>query len=142
MWSLQMQTGPNNGAWTWLNFNYEPWESPNGRYSGAALAAIAVGTAPGYYAPGSDSATDAKVRLPALNGEGPRTERRDAIRGAFEGRGRIVTRARVHIEEMAKGNRNQIIVTELPYQTNKAALIAKIYATPKAIIDRVSNLIK
>src|SRR3954451_16287822 len=28
MWSLQMKTGPNNGAWTWLNFNYEPWESP------------------------------------------------------------------------------------------------------------------
>src|SRR5688500_18793776 len=29
MWSLQMKTGPNNGAWTWLNFNYEPWEAPN-----------------------------------------------------------------------------------------------------------------
>src|SRR6266581_5368520 len=55
------------------------------------------------------------VRLPAVNGQGPTSERRDAIRGAFEGRGRIVTRARVHIEEMAKGNRNQIIVTELPY---------------------------
>ena len=26
MWSLQMKTGPNSGAWTWLNFNYEPWE--------------------------------------------------------------------------------------------------------------------
>src|SRR3990172_9288927 len=49
------------------------------------------------------------VRLPSINGEGPSSERRDAIRAAFEGRGRIVTRARVHIEEMAKGNRNQII---------------------------------
>ena len=66
------------------------------------------------------------VRLPSINGEGPSSERRDAIRAAFEGRGRIVTRARVHIEEMAKGNRNQIIVTELPYQTNKATLVEKI----------------
>ncbi len=48
MWSLQMKTGPNNGAWTWLNFNYEPWESPNSPYFGASLAAIAVGSAPGW----------------------------------------------------------------------------------------------
>jgi DNA gyrase subunit A len=34
-------------------------------------------------------------------------------------------RARVHIEEMAKGNRNQIVVTELPYQVNKASLVEK-----------------
>ena len=49
MWSLQMKTGPNNGAWTWLNFNYEPWESPNSPYFGASLAAIAVGAAPEGY---------------------------------------------------------------------------------------------
>jgi DNA gyrase subunit A len=66
------------------------------------------------------------VRLPSINGGAPTSERRDAIRSAFEGRGRIVTRARVHIEEMARGNRNQIIVTELPYQTNKATLVEKI----------------
>src|SRR4030065_2097964 len=35
-------------------------------------------------------------------------------------------RARVHIEEMTKGGRGQIVVTELPYQTNKAALVEKI----------------
>src|SRR5262245_41237955 len=50
MWSLQMKTGPNNGAWTWLNFNYEPWESPNSPYFGASLAALAVGSAPDGYA--------------------------------------------------------------------------------------------
>ncbi len=66
------------------------------------------------------------VRLPATNGQGPTTEKRDAIRTAYaDGRGRVVMRARVHIEEMAKGNRYQIIVNELPYQTNKAALIEK-----------------
>ena len=50
MWALQMKTGPNNGAWTWLNFNYEPWESPNSPYFGASLAALAVGSAPDGYA--------------------------------------------------------------------------------------------
>jgi squalene-hopene/tetraprenyl-beta-curcumene cyclase len=50
MWSLQMKTGPNSGAWTWLNFNYEPWESPNSPYFGASLAGIAVGSAPEGYA--------------------------------------------------------------------------------------------
>jgi len=49
MWGLQMKVGPNAGAWTWLNFNNEPWESPNSPYLGAALAALAVGAAPGRY---------------------------------------------------------------------------------------------
>jgi squalene-hopene/tetraprenyl-beta-curcumene cyclase len=50
MWTLQMKVGPNAGAWTWLNFNYEPWESPNSPYFGASLAAMAVGSAPEAYA--------------------------------------------------------------------------------------------
>jgi squalene-hopene/tetraprenyl-beta-curcumene cyclase len=64
MWSLQMKTGPNNGAWTWLNFNYEPWESPNSPYFGASLAAIAVGSAPDGYA----ASPDIHDRLEALHG--------------------------------------------------------------------------
>jgi squalene-hopene/tetraprenyl-beta-curcumene cyclase len=50
MWALQMKVGPNAGAWTWLNFGYEPWESPNSPYLGASLAAMAAGSAPGAYA--------------------------------------------------------------------------------------------
>lgn len=50
MWALQMRTGPNAGAWTWLNFQYEPWESPNSPYLGASLAALAIGEAPNGYA--------------------------------------------------------------------------------------------
>ncbi len=43
------------------------------------------------------------------------------------GRGRIYMRARATIEDMEKGgNRQQIIITELPYQLNKARLIEKI----------------
>jgi len=51
---------------------------------------------------------------------------REGILAAYAtGRGRIVVRARAHIEETARG-RMSIIVTELPYQVNKAALIEKI----------------
>ena len=49
MWSLQMKTGPETGAWTWLNFKMEPWESPNSPYFGASMAALAVGSAPEGY---------------------------------------------------------------------------------------------
>jgi DNA gyrase subunit A len=67
------------------------------------------------------------VRIPSTDGTGPTTEKRDAIRTAYsDGHGRIVIRAKVHIEESGKGNRQAIIVTELPYQTNKAVLIEKI----------------
>jgi squalene-hopene/tetraprenyl-beta-curcumene cyclase len=54
MWALQMKTGPQDGAWTWLNFGYEPWESPNSAYFGASMAALAVGTAPEGYASDSE----------------------------------------------------------------------------------------
>lgn len=47
------------------------------------------------------------------------------IRAAYEtGRGRIVIRAKAEIEE--ENNRHRIIVTELPYQVNKARLIENI----------------
>jgi len=42
-----------------------------------------------------------------------------------KGRGRISVRANVHVEEMSRG-RNRIIVTELPYMTNKSTLIERI----------------
>ncbi len=52
---------------------------------------------------------------------------RDAIKQTYgDGRGRIVMQARARIEEAARGNRMQIIITELPYQVNKAALIQRI----------------
>lgn len=41
------------------------------------------------------------------------------------GRGQVVVRARAHLEEMERG-RSRIIVTELPYTVNKAALIERI----------------
>jgi DNA gyrase subunit A len=50
----------------------------------------------------------------------------DAIRQMYaHGRGRVVMRAQVAFEEV-RGDRTAIIVTELPYQVNKAALLEKI----------------
>jgi DNA gyrase subunit A len=42
------------------------------------------------------------------------------------GRGRIHVRARTEIEDVGKGDRQAIIITELPYQVNKARLIERI----------------
>src|SRR6201993_4891474 len=42
------------------------------------------------------------------------------------GRGRLSVRARVSIEDVGKGDRQAIIVTELPFQVNKARLIERI----------------
>ncbi len=42
------------------------------------------------------------------------------------GRGRLSVRARVAIEEIGRGDRQAILVTELPYQVNKARLIERI----------------
>jgi squalene-hopene/tetraprenyl-beta-curcumene cyclase len=64
MWSLQMKTGPETGAWTWLNFKMEPWESPNSPYFGAAMAALAVGSAPESYGASPEIAD----RVKALGG--------------------------------------------------------------------------
>jgi hypothetical protein len=50
MWALQMKSGELSGAWAWLTFRLEPWEGARSSYFGAALAAIAVGSAPGGYA--------------------------------------------------------------------------------------------
>jgi DNA gyrase subunit A len=46
--------------------------------------------------------------------------------GYRTGRGRIVIRARTHFEEKDKGSHQLIIVDELPYQVNKAALLIRI----------------
>ncbi|MCE1175842.1 MAG: DNA gyrase subunit A [Burkholderiales bacterium] len=46
--------------------------------------------------------------------------------GYKTGRGRVVMRARVHFEDLEKGNRQAIIVDELPYQVNKRKLLENI----------------
>ena len=46
--------------------------------------------------------------------------------GYRTGRGRVVIRAKAHFEDIEKGQRQAIIVDELPYQVNKAQLLIRI----------------
>src|SRR5256714_1178698 len=73
-----------------------------------------------------------------LTGE---TETVDAIRQMYaHGRGRVVMRAQVAFEEV-RGDRMAIIVSELPYQVNKATLLEKIADLVKdKKIDGISDL--
>lgn len=52
-------------------------------------------------------------------------EENQIVQAYATGRGKITVRAKVHIEEMGRG-KSRIIVSELPYQTNKSALIERI----------------
>ena len=62
------------------------------------------------------------------------------IKKAYEtGRGTITVRAKVDIEE--HNGRNRIIITELPYQVNKKALITRIAELVRdKVLDGISNL--
>jgi len=52
---------------------------------------------------------------------------REGIQAAYAtGRGRVLIRAKAFVEEQERGNRYQIVVTELPYQVNKAVLQERI----------------
>jgi DNA gyrase subunit A len=65
----------------------------------------------------------------------------EGIRTAYAtGRGRVVVRAVTHIEEM-QGNRYRIVVTQLPYQVNKSALVERIATLVRdGRLDAISDL--
>ena len=65
----------------------------------------------------------------------------EGIKEAYEtGRGKITVRAIAEIKT-SKNNREKIIITELPYQVNKSALIMKIAELAKnKVIDGISNI--
>ena len=66
---------------------------------------------------------------------------RNGIRAAYHtGRGKVIMRARAEIEEYGN-NRQRIVVTEIPYQVNKARLVEKIADLVKEKkIDGISDL--
>jgi len=65
----------------------------------------------------------------------------DGVNEAYEtGRGKITMRARANTEEI-RGNREQIVVTEIPYQVNKTTLIQKIASLVQDDkIDEISEI--
>ncbi len=66
----------------------------------------------------------------------------DGIKSAYAtGHGRIVVQAKAYITEATETERRQIVVVELPYQTNKAALVERIAALVAAKkIEGISEL--
>ena len=66
--------------------------------------------------------------------------RRGIYDAYHDGRGRIVVRAKSEIEEMG-GNRQRIVVTEIPYMVNKAKLIEKIAEmVHEKTVDGISDI--
>ncbi len=49
LWSFQVREGKAKGAPRWYSANLDPWETPDSTFYGAALAALAVGSAPAEY---------------------------------------------------------------------------------------------
>ena len=66
---------------------------------------------------------------------------REGIESAYgTGRGRLVVRGMAHIEEN-KGGRHDIVITEIPYQVNKASLIERIAELVREDkIDQISDM--
>ena len=66
----------------------------------------------------------------------------DGIRDAYEtGRGSITVRAKVHVEQISKSNRQRLVVTEIPYQVNKGLLQEKIaQAVNEKKIEGISDM--
>jgi DNA gyrase subunit A len=66
---------------------------------------------------------------------------REGIEAAYgTGRGRLVVRGMAHIEE-TKGGRYNIVITEIPYQVNKASLIERIAELVRdEKIDQIADL--
>ena len=62
LWALQKTDGPLKGAWQWFAADLDPWETPLQVPYGAALGALAIGSAPASIR----DAADAQARIRAL----------------------------------------------------------------------------
>jgi DNA gyrase subunit A len=66
--------------------------------------------------------------------------REGIVQAYATGRGRLTVRATAYVEEM-NGGRHRIVITELPYQTNKSSLLERIADLVRAgKLDAVSDL--
>lgn len=66
--------------------------------------------------------------------------RNELVSAYATGRGRLMVRGRVHLEDMGKG-RSRLIITEIPYQVNKSGLIERIAQLVRDnVIEGISDL--
>ena len=66
--------------------------------------------------------------------------REGIVQAYATGRGRLVVRAIAHVEEM-RSSRHRIVITELPYQTNKSSLLERIASLVRSgRLDTISDL--
>jgi len=67
-------------------------------------------------------------------------ERNELVSAYATGRGKLMVRGRVHVEDMGRG-RTRLIITEIPYQVNKNGLIERIaLLTREGILDTITDL--
>jgi DNA gyrase subunit A len=66
----------------------------------------------------------------------------EGVKEAYRtGRGSVTMRARVFVEQAKKGDKRSIVVNEIPYQVNKARLVARVAELVKdKTIDEISDL--
>ena len=66
--------------------------------------------------------------------------RNELVSAYATGRGRLMVRGRVHLEDMGRG-RSRLIITEIPYQVNKTGLIERIAQLVRdGIVDGIADL--
>ncbi|MBQ7453405.1 MAG: DNA topoisomerase 4 subunit A [Clostridia bacterium] len=63
----------------------------------------------------------------------------DLVKAYETGKGKITIRAKVHIENIANDKKN-IVITELPYQVNKAVLLQKILELSESKKDELAGI--
>ena len=81
------------------------------------------------------------VKAPDFPTGGLMVGRAGVMKAYREGRGSVVVRGRAAFEENKKGDRTSIVITEIPYQVNKANLVADIAALVREKqIDGISDL--
>ena len=64
LWTVQIREGKSKGAWAWFNYDLDPWETSDSAFYGAALAAVAAGTASTDYR----NAPEVRERVSGLTG--------------------------------------------------------------------------
>ena len=81
------------------------------------------------------------VKAPDFPTGGLMVGRAGVLKAYREGRGNVVVRGRAAFEENKKGDRTSIVITEIPYQVNKANLVSDIAALVREKqIEGISDL--